>query len=65
MEKSKVDLLVKEYSDWLEANVSKEYRESQCCSADSILWDSIELGLNDEQRSWLRKFITRWEKAYL
>ena len=64
-EKSKVELLANEYTDWLVENIDKEYIETQCCSADSILWDSVALKLNKEQKTWLRKFITRWEKAYL
>jgi hypothetical protein len=64
-EKSKVELLANEYTDWLVENIDKEYIETQCCSADSILWDSVALKLSEEQKSWLRKFITRWEKAYL
>ena len=64
-EKSKVELLAKEYTDWLVENIDKEYIETQCCSADSILWDSVDLKLNEDQKLWLRKFITRWDKAYL
>ena len=64
-EKSKVELLANEYTDWLVENIDKEYIESQCCSADSILWDSVDLKLNEDQKLWLRKFITRWDKAYL
>jgi hypothetical protein len=64
-EKSKVELLANEYTDWLVENIDKEYIETQCCSADSILWDSVALKLNEEQKLWLRKFITRWDKAYL
>ena len=64
-EKSKVELLANEYTDWLVENIDKEYIENQCCSADSILWDSVDLKLNEDQKLWLRKFITRWDKAYL
>jgi len=64
-EKSKVELLANEYTDWLVENIDKKYIETQCCSADSILWDSVDLKLNEDQKSWLRKFITRWDKAYL
>lgn len=64
-DKSKVELLANEYTDWLVENIDKEYIETQCCSADSILWDSVDLKLNEDQKLWLRKFITRWEKAYL
>jgi len=64
-EKSKVELLANEYTDWLVENIDKEYIETQCCSADSILWDSVDLKLNEDQKLWLRKFITRWDKAYL
>lgn len=64
-DKSKVELLANEYTDWLVENIDKEYIETQCCSADSILWDSVALKLNEEQKLWLRKFITRWDKAYL
>lgn len=64
-EKSKVELLANEYTDWLEENIDKEYIETQCCSADSILWDSVDLKLNEDQKSWLKRFITRWDKAYL
>tara|TARA_R110000796_G_scaffold208479_1_gene324762 strand:+ start:875 stop:1078 length:204 start_codon:yes stop_codon:yes gene_type:complete len=62
---SRIDLLAEEYKIWLYANIDKEYIEEQCCSADSILWDSIDLKLNEDQKLWLRKFITRWDKAYL
>jgi len=64
-EKSKVELLANEYTDWLVENIDKEYIETQCCSADSILWDSVDLKLNEDQKLWLRKFLTRWDKAYL
>ena len=64
-EKSKVELLANEYTDWLVENIDKEYIENQCCSADSLLWDSVDLKLNEDQKLWLRKFITRWDKAYL
>jgi hypothetical protein len=64
-EKSKVELLANEYTDWLVENIDKEYIENQCCSADSILWDSVELKLNEDQKLWLKRFITRWDKAYL
>jgi hypothetical protein len=64
-EKSKVELLANEYTDWLVENIDKEYIETQCCSADSILWDSVDLKLNEDQKLWLRKFITRWDTAYL
>jgi hypothetical protein len=64
-DKSKVELLANEYTDWLVENIDKEYIENQCCSADSLLWDSVALGLNNDQKTWLKKFITRWEKAYL
>lgn len=64
-EKSKVELLANEYTDWLVENIDKEYIENQCCSADSILWDSVDLKLNEDQKLWLRKFLTRWDKAYL
>ena len=60
-----VTALCNEYTDWLVANIDKEYIENQCCPADSLLWDSVDLGLNNDQKTWLRKFITRWEKAYL
>ena len=64
-EKSKVELLANEYTDWLFENIDKEYIETQCCSADSLLWDSVDLKLNEEQKLWLKRFITRWDKAYL
>ena len=64
-DKSKAELLANEYTDWLVENLDREYIETQCCSADSILWDSVDLKLNEDQKLWLRKFITRWEKAYL
>jgi len=64
-EKSKVELLANEYTDWLVENIDKEYIETQCCSADSILWDSVDLKLNEDQKLWLRKFLTRWDKAYM
>jgi len=64
-DKTKVELLANEYTDWLVENIDKEYIETQCCSADSILWDSVDLKLNEDQKLWLRKFITRWDKAYL
>lgn len=64
-EKSKVEVLANEYTDWLVENIDKEYIETQCCSADSLLWDSIDLKLNENQKLWLRNFITRWDKAYL
>jgi len=64
-EKSKVELLANEYTDWLVENIDRQYIETQCCSADSLLWDSVALKLNEDQKLWLRKFITRWDKAYL
>ncbi len=64
-DKSKVELLANEYTDWLVENIDKEYIETHCCSADSILWDSVDLKLNEDQKFWLRKFLTRWDKAYL
>lgn len=60
-----VTALCNEYSAWLVENIDKDYIENQCCSADSLLWDSVDLGLNNDQKIWLRKFITRWDKAYL
>jgi hypothetical protein len=62
---SKIDLLANEYTDWLVENIDKKYIEEQCCSADSILWDSVDLKLDNDQKLWLRKFITRWDTAYL
>jgi len=64
-DKSKVELLANEYIDWLVENIDKEYIETQCCSADSLLWDSVALKLNEDQKLWLKRFITRWDKAYL
>lgn len=64
-DKSKVELLANEYTDWLVENLDKEYIETQCCYADSILRDSVALKLNEDQKLWLKRFITRWDKAYL
>ena len=64
-DKSKVELLANEYIDWLVENIDKEYIETQCCSADSLLRDSVALKLNEDQKLWLKRFITRWDKAYL
>jgi hypothetical protein len=64
-EPNKITKLKNEYTDWLVENIDKEYIETQCCSADSLLWDSVALKLNKNQKLWLRKFINRWDKAYL
>jgi hypothetical protein len=60
-----VTALCNEYTDWLAENLPRKYVETEDCSAEAILWDSVELGLNNDQKIWLRKFITRWDKAYL
>lgn len=62
---NEITKLSNEYTDWLVANLPRDYVENEDCSAEVILWDSIELGLNKEQIQWLRNFCVKWEKAYL
>jgi len=67
-ENKEIEKLTNEYTDWLVENIDKEYVENQDCSADAILYESLEGGqltLTSDQKTWLRNFITRWEKAYL
>lgn len=57
--------LQNEYTDWLVENLPREYVENQDCSAEAILFESLEGGqltLNDEQKKWLKDFIKRWDE---
>ena len=66
--KNKIEILTNEYTDWLVENIDREYVENQDCSADAILYESLEGGqltLTSDQQTWLGNFINRWEKAYL
>jgi spore coat protein CotH len=66
--KNEIETLTNEYTDWLVENIDREYVENQDCSADAILYESLEGGqltLNEDQKEWLCDFINRWEKAYL
>jgi len=57
--------LQNEYTDWLVENLPREYVENQDCSAEAILFESLEGGqitLNDDQKEWLNDFCTRWNK---
>ena len=63
-----IETLTNEYTDWLVENIDREYVENQDCSADAILYESLEGGqltLTSDQKTWLGNFINRWEKAYL
>jgi hypothetical protein len=54
-----------EYTDWLVENLPREYVENQDCSAEAILFESLEGGqltLNDEQKKWLKDFCKRWDE---
>jgi len=58
--------LQSEYTDWLVANLPREYVENQDCSAEAILFESLEGGeiiLNDNQTKWLNNFCNQWDKA--
>ena len=57
--------LQNEYTDWLVENLPRKYVENQDCSAESILFESLEGGqltLNHEQKRWLNDFIKRWDE---
>lgn len=57
--------LQNEYTDWLVENLPREYVENQDCSAEAILFESLEggqLALNDEQKKWLKDFCKRWDE---
>ena len=57
--------LQNEYTDWLVENLPREYVENQDCSAEAILFESLEGGqltLNDEQKKWLNDFCKRWDE---
>ena len=63
-----IEKLTNEYTAWLDENINREYVENCDCSADAILYESLEGGqltLTSEQKTWLGNFINRWEKAYL
>lgn len=62
---NEITKLSNEYTDWLVANLPRDYIENEDCCAESLLWCSFELGLNKEQIQWLRNFCVKWEKAYL
>ena len=60
-----IEELQNEYTDWLVENLPREYVENQDCSAEAILFESLEGGqltLNDEQKGWLNDFCKRWEE---
>jgi hypothetical protein len=60
-----IDELQNEYTDWLVENLPREYVENQDCSAEAILFESLEGGqltLNDEQKEWLNDFCRRWNE---
>ena len=66
MRQMDIEKLQNEYTDWLVENLPREYVENQDCSADVILFESLEGGqltLNDDQKKWLKDFIKRWEKV--
>lgn len=56
--------LQNEYTDWLVENLPRNYVENEDCSAESILYESLEGGsltLNESQRKWLHEFCVRWD----
>ena len=56
--------LQNEYTDWLVENLPREYVENQDCSAEAILFESLEGGqltLNDEQKKE-QDFCKRWDE---
>tara|TARA_Y100001972_G_scaffold47718_1_gene58841 strand:- start:976 stop:1173 length:198 start_codon:yes stop_codon:yes gene_type:complete len=60
-----IEELQNEYTDWLVENLPREYVENQDCSAEAILFESLEGGqltLNDEQKEWLNDFCKRWNE---
>jgi len=60
-----IEELQNEYTDWLVENLPREYVENQDCSAEAILFESLEGGqltLNDEQKGWLNDFCKRWDE---
>ena len=60
-----IEELQNEYTDWLVENLPREYVENQDCSAEAILFESLEGGqltLNDEQKEWLNDFCRRWNE---
>lgn len=59
-----MEKLLKEYFEWLYANLPLWYIEDGDLCADSVLCDSLDggqLDLNSEQQGWLRNFIERWD----
>ena len=59
-----IEKLQNEYTDWLVENLPREYVENQDCSAEAILFESLEGGqltLNEDQEKWLNDFCKRWE----
>jgi hypothetical protein len=59
-----IEKLQNEYTDWLVENLPREYVENQDCSAEAILFESLEGGqltLNEDQKKWLNDFCKRWE----
>lgn len=62
----KITELQDEYTDWLVENLPRDYVENEDCSAESILYESLEGGslkLNESQRTWLHEFCVRWDKV--
>jgi len=60
-----IEELQNEYTDWLVENLPREYVENQDCSAEAILFESLEGGqltLNDEQKEGLNDFCKRWDE---
>jgi len=60
-----IEELQNEYTDWLVENLPREYVENQDCSAEAILFESLEGGqltLNDEQKERLNDFCKRWDE---
>ena len=60
-----INKLQDEYTDWLVENLPREYVENEDCSAEAILFESLEGGqltLNDDQKKWIKNFCKRWSK---
>lgn len=64
-EQIKILKLQEEYTQWLVDNLPRDYVENEDCSAEAVLWDSERLKLSKEQKTWLRRFCLKWDKAYL
>lgn len=66
--KNEITKLSNEYTDWLVANLPRDYVENEDCCAESVLYESLEDGalqLTESQKEWLKEFCNRWDKAYL